>query len=159
MEILFRSIRRFILDAVLFLWGLPQELVGLGVFLVLKARDRDAVIYSYNPEHAPGKGITAFVLVTGSGWGGFSLGRHIVICREMLAFCQIDVHGQITVSNRYISHEYGHTLQSAILGPAYFIVARYSISWAAWYILKGRKGDYYSYWSEAWADDLGGVRK
>ena len=63
-------------------------------------------------------------------------------------------------NRKLVSHEYGHTLESLILGPLYLpIIGLPSLIWAqskrlgsAW--RKGQK-DYYAFYPEKWANRLG----
>ena len=64
------------------------------------------------------------------------------------------------LSERLLVHEYGHTVQSLMLGPLYLIlIALPSALWCSLPYCKKkreRKGiSYYSFFSEKWADRLG----
>ena len=62
----------------------------------------------------------------------------------------------------YIKHEYGHTLQSKILGPLYlFVIGLPSLIWAGCFedYRKENKISYYDFYTEKWADKLGGVNR
>jgi hypothetical protein len=75
--------------------------------------------------------------------GGISLGRHIILNRK---YRNDDDEKR---------HEWGHTRQSMMLGWLYLIVIGLpSIIWAS-----RRRRDYYSFWTERWADRLGGVNR
>ena len=59
-------------------------------------------------------------------------------------------------------HEEGHRKQSKMLGPLYLIVIGLpSLIWATLHSTVGRLGavDYYSFYTERWADRLGGVKR
>lgn len=61
-----------------------------------------------------------------------------------------------------LQHEYGHSLQSAILGPLYLLVIGIpSILWAGLgQGYRNRTGaNYYSFYTERWADKLGKVER
>ena len=66
------------------------------------------------------------------------------------------------VNEDFINHEKGHQKQSRILGPLYlFVIAIPSLLWAAFglgYRKKYNKS-YYWFYTEAWADKLGGVER
>ena len=67
-------------------------------------------------------------------------------------------------SERLIRHEYGHSLQSVILGPLYLlIIGLPSYIWANCESAgkKWRSGEcsYFDYWTGRWADRLGGVKR
>jgi hypothetical protein len=89
--------------------------------------------------------------------GGLSLSNHIFLPRS--AFAQ----GPVTDWKfNYIHHEYGHTRQSHALGPFYLLVVGLpSIIWAGCF--KGYREkhniSYYSFYTEACADKLGGVKR
>lgn len=61
-----------------------------------------------------------------------------------------------------IMHEYGHTRQSMLLGPLYLLVIGLpSFIWAGCfdnYRSKHNKS-YYDFYTESWADKLGGVER
>lgn len=57
-----------------------------------------------------------------------------------------------------LAHEYGHFLQHLVLGPAYHLVVGLpSLAHAVWWEARGRRGSYFRFYTEAWADDWGGV--
>lgn len=59
-----------------------------------------------------------------------------------------------------LKHEYGHTIQSKILGPLYLLVIGLpSIIWAGCFkkYREKNKISYYSLYTEKWANKLGGV--
>ena len=79
--------------------------------------------------------------------GGVSLGRYIFVSSR----CSLQT----------VQHERGHQKQSLMLGPLYlFIIGLPSFLWAT---LKAgglfKKTDYYSFYTEKWADRLGGVKR
>lgn len=112
----------------LYLWQLPQNLVGLLIRLLYKGEVKHKVA-----------GITFWYCPTFKG--GISLGNMVMLG---------------TKHPNSVRHEYGHQRQSLYLGWLYLIVIGLpSILWATFY--KG--GDYYSFYTESWADKLGGVRR
>lgn len=69
-------------------------------------------------------------------------------------------HTKEELSRRLLVHEYGHTIQSLILGPLYLIVI--GIPSTLWgflpYCNKKREKEklsYFSFYTESWANDLG----
>lgn len=128
-------------------WELPQSVLALVVFLWLKLTGRKLVrIYGNTP------GVVAFRVLS---WGrGVSLGRFVYISDHFL-------------THKVVMHEYGHSLQSRILGPLYlFVVGLPSITQNILGIVlsKGFKRDgyakrYYQRFPEDWADKLGGVKR
>lgn len=120
-----------IVEILLWIWQAPQNLVGL-VFRLI-----------YGWPNALFRGVP--VVVSNRFPGGISLGRTIVVKRPY--FSDPDTWG----------HEYGHTRQSLYLGPLYlFVVGIPSLLWA-WYWTPNRGVSYYSFYTEKWADKLGGV--
>ncbi len=114
-------------------WGLAQNVVGLLVFLVLgRGRRR----YRFR---------TALV----SEWalrGGLSLGAFVFVPEGS--------------DRSLVVHEYGHTIQSLILGPLYLpLIGLPSLVWANVPALRTRRRtqgiSYYSFWPERWANVLG----
>ena len=113
-------------------WGLPQTLIGLGIFLACRARGRNSFLME-----------TAVC----TEWGrndGVSLG--------LFFFCP--EHGGIHL------HEYGHTFQSLMLGPLYLLfVSLPSLLWAGLPVFERRRRErqipYSRLYCEAWADRLG----
>lgn len=87
-------------------WGLPQTLIGAALFMTHR-----------KDEHFDYNGARATV------WdkdAGVSLGRYIFVPRS--------INGR--ADDFLLDHEYGHTLQSLILGPFYRIfVGAPSILW------------------------------
>ena len=64
--------------------------------------------------------------------------------------------------DRLLAHEYGHTLQSLLLGPLYLLVIGLpSVIWAWLPALERRRQrkhiSYYDFYTERWADRWGGV--
>lgn len=84
-------------------------------------------------------------------WGynsGISLGDYIIVPRG--------------ANENYINHERGHTKQSYMLGWLYlFVIGIPSIVWNVCFREYRRKHNvsYYSFYTEAWADKLGGVKR
>ena len=118
-------------------WQLPQNLVGLVFGWFLKGKRRHGNLPGF-PEDIR--------LVTASNmYGGISLGNFV--------YCRAPVY------DRMVRHEYGHCRQSRILGPFYLLVIGLpSLLWALWWT-PGRSVGYYSFFTERWADRLGGVKR
>lgn len=121
-----------LLSILLYLWQLPQNLLGLLFLFVLKGETRHRLgsIRFYFLDAFP---------------GGITLGEYIIVG---------------TKQDLTVRHEFGHVLQSRMLGPLYLIVIGLpSLLWA-WLgdrIASGKS--YYWFYAEAWADRLGGVRR
>lgn len=133
-----------------FIWELPQNVVGAIVKKVCKAeydsKYKDANIYTWKIS------------------GGLSLGKYIFVPFSTPA-AVIDglIKSNPTKQQlEYIKHEYGHTIQSKYLGWFYLpVISLPSLIWAGcfeWYREKTGKS-YYDFYTESWANKLGGVEK
>lgn len=116
----------------LYLWQLPQHLVGLFLLLMIrgeaKHKFQNISYYFYDPFP-----------------GGISLGNYMIIGHKW---------------SQTIKHEYGHSLQSKILGPFYLLVIGIpSLIWAGLYgsLIPETKNGYYRFYTEKWADKLGKI--
>lgn len=122
-------------DVLLYLWQLPQNLIGLLLLKILEPEDaydfEDVRLY-YSTQMR----------------GGISLGRYIII--------RTGIHDYTGKTER---HELGHTIQSRYLGWFYIpVIGIPSLLWAAWWN-PCRKVSYYWFYTERWADHLGGVQR
>lgn len=127
--------KRFLFVFVQWTYALPQTLAGLFVLL-----------YFHFIRKSP---VSRHRLAVRCGWprrDGLSLGMFIFTAED--------------VSPAIRDHEYGHSLQSLILGPLYLpVIGLPSLVWAnarrasrPW--RSGRK-DYYAFYPERWANRLG----
>jgi len=118
-----------ILHFFIFIWTLPQNLLGLTLIIIyglpFKTKYKSAYIYDKFPAE------------------GISLGYFILF----------DDY-EHTVSEADIKHEYGHFIQNLIFGPLYLLVI--GIFSELNYRFHFSKS-YYNFWTEKWADRLGGV--
>ena len=121
---------------VLCIWQLPQNLLGLLLMLILQGETR----------HRLGS-IRFYYLKTFPG--GVTLGEYIFV----------GIKQDLTVR-----HEFGHVMQSRYLGPLYLLVIGLPSLLHAW--LNGAIGccdrhpeGYYHFYTESWADRLGGVKR
>lgn len=118
-----------------YLWELPQNLIGLGLSFIYKY---DELIPYGNKQIRYCKKFP----------GGISLGNYVFVG---------------TKKKDIIKHEYGHTIQSKLLGPLYlFIIGIPSIVWASIYgtkLVPETKNGYYKFYTERWADKLGQVER
>lgn len=131
-------------DIILYIWQLPQNLVGLIVLAWLSLRKR--VFTHVRPDWA--KGATLYYV---DGFdGGLSLGRHIFLNSKY-----INRDGLMEL------HEYGHTRQSKMFGPLYlFVIGIPSAIWAVcWGAKKNNPQPYESFYTERWADELGCINR
>ncbi len=101
-----RKLKRGAYTAAQWTWGLPQTMIGAALFMAHRKNEH----FDYN-------GARATVWDKDSG---VSLGRYIFVPRSRSG----------KVDDFLLDHEYGHTLQSLILGPFYLIfVGAPSILW------------------------------
>lgn len=120
-----------------FTWGILQNIMGL--FLLIKYRKCKKKWF-----HG------ALIIYHNENWGGISMGMFIVINgnRKEKWITETKVH------------EYGHCIQTLILGPLYlFVVGIPSFIWcnAKKYITlrKEKQVSYFDFYPERWANYLG----
>ena len=127
---------RILLQALLYAWQLPQNLLGL---LVIAFTRPSAAI--------PCSDCYSVVRASYRMRGGISLGRYAIISTSQCTTCTI-------------RHELGHCRQSRMLGPLYLIVIGLpSIIWAALHSRLAPRKSYYWFYTERCADRLGGVER
>lgn len=137
-------------EAALYIWQLPQNIAGLIVILIYKP---DVKFVASNGN-----------LVYFSKWmpGGISLGKYSVIDKDYYTYYGKSDEKK-TMELDVTKHEaLGHGTQSRILGPLYLpIVGLQSIVWAWLYgsVIPYTKNGYYRFWTEKWADKLGGITR
>ena len=121
---------KYFLSVLLYVWQLPQNILGEVLALCYGAgKGRDY------------RGVKMHYSNTIPG--GISLGRHIIL------------NDRYRHDDKEKKHEWGHTRQSLLLGWLYlFVVGIPSIIWAS-----RHRRDYFSFWTERWADRLGGVKR
>ena len=124
-----------IAEILLYAWQLPQNLLGLLLVLILQpeeAYDMDGCRLYYATRMR----------------GGISLGRYVIVRSWMKDY-----------TGNTERHELGHAKQSRMLGWFYlFVIGIPSLLWAAWWN-EGRNKSYYAFYTERWADTLGGVNR
>lgn len=122
-------------------WGLLQTLCGFVVFLA----NRSAPHFAYR-----GAVITR--------WGSkasVSLGMFVFVAGEAFS-----AKANSQMGLRLLVHEYGHSIQSLILGPLYLpVVGLPSLLWARLPVFvharQKNRISYFSFYTEKWADRLG----
>lgn len=128
-------------------WGILQTLLG---FLVFLAHFREKH-YLYHGA-----------IVTGWKYSASaSIGLFLFIATEQnTGKKQKNDTPLAELSERILIHEYGHTIQSLLLGPLYLVVI--GVPSVLWCFLpwckKKRENEqisYYSFYTEKWADRLG----
>lgn len=127
-------------------WGILQNLIGLGIFLW----------HIKNPHF-----LYHGAVVTEWASDNLSLGMGMFIF--MRKSCEGEDTAELSENGDYVktlAHEYGHTIQSLILGPLYLLVI--SIPSGLWCNLpqadcyrRKNKVSYYEFYPEKWADRLG----
>ena len=128
-------------------WGFLQSLLGFFVFLC-HIKDRHyfyhgAIITEWQPKSS------------------VSLGLFIFITKEPYFYEKLkDEYSMGELSSRLRVHEYGHTIQSLILGPLYLIII--GIPSTLWGFMpnlnrkrREEKLSYFSFFTEKWANQLG----
>lgn len=117
-----------------FTWSLIQNIVGFIALLYVKLTHKNYTITRYKK---------AYVIDTHYGFGDVSLGMFIFLR---------------STPKEDVMHEYGHTIQSMILGPAYLLII--GLPSFLWCRFGNYKGDqYYNFPTEKWADKLGRVQR
>lgn len=134
-------------NILLYVWQLPQNLLGLLL----------TIIYRPEKKLISSNGNIACFSKTMSG--GISLGKYSIISNSYITRCKSD---EDILNLDVTKHEaLGHGTQSRYLGPLYLLVIGLpSIVWASIYPSKRfpyTKNGYYKFYTEKWADKLGGV--
>ena len=119
-------------------WGILQNIVGSCIYLFFRIKGCPHFKYQ-------GALVTLWNIKSGS----MSMGRYLFMDPSWKPY-----------NHRLLSHEYGHTIQSLMLGPLFlFVVGIPSILWAGLpYFEKMRKEkhmSYYDAYQEKWANHLG----
>ena len=123
--------KKVFLTIVNWTWCLPQQLAGFILKIITKAK-KSGDHYEYNVEN-----------------GSISLGNYIFLC---------PAHWN---DKETLKHEKGHTIQSYILGWLYLIIIGLpSLIWCNCFERYREKHNisYYSFYTEKWANKLGGVK-
>jgi len=136
---------RLLVASLFLFWELPQNIVGAITFFNLK-RLRKVKAVSYEKDR--------FFIETPHR--GVSLGTFIFWTKRSNRYSHL--------KNDCKMHEYGHSIQSRLLGPLYLLIVGIPsimrFFYSAWYVK--RKGsdwqNYYAGFPENWADKLGGVK-
>ena len=125
--------------------GILQTFLGLIMFMIhFKSQH-----YSYHGA----------IITEWNDKSSMSLGLFVFVTSE--PFFAKKYEGQISVdelSNRLLVHEYGHTIQSLILGPLYLIVIGIPSTVWGFVGVKKRKNEqlpYGAFFTEGWANRLG----
>lgn len=123
------------------LWQLPQNLIGLLIKIICKTplytTYKDAKVYTWKLR------------------SGISLGQYVFLPYK-------DVNPENFYVQQDIKHEYGHCIQSKYLGWLFLlIIGLPSLIWAGCFKKHREKTgkSYYDFFTESWADSLGGVER
>ena len=130
----------------LFLWQLPQNIVG--AFCIFKYNNYDIKFSS--------KGEPIEIYYKKWFGSGVSLGDIVILDNK---YYKPDRYSKIVMDT--IRHEHGHQIQSRILGPLYLpIIGLLSLLGnIVFRIFKIKSKYYYKLPWEWWADKLGGVKR
>lgn len=135
---------KLILRLLLYIWELPQNVLGLIFLMYFKSKKNNLTFER--------KGTRLFVKAPIA----ISLGSYI--------FWNLDLENKIFILNNVNKqHEYGHSIQSIILGPLYLaiigITSSLRAAFARYYFTKHkcRWMNYYKGFPENWADKLAKV--
>lgn len=127
-----RKFLKVILFLFLFIWELLQNFAG---FLYLKLSK-----YKFTVKYFPNGNTQIKYYYAKEFPGGLTLGEFI-----------------FTNGPQHVKHEKGHVIQSRILGPLYLpFIGLNSIMHAALHDCKAHGKEYDHFWTEKWADHLGG---
>lgn len=129
-------------------WGLPQSMLGAGVYLYYK-----------NAPHATFYGASVTIWPHRSS---MSLGMFLFISEELFdtPSAKKEPFQEGSFARRLLVHEYGHSIQSLMFGPLYLAtVGLPSMLWANLPTFqkyrKRNRRSYYSVYPEKHADKLG----
>lgn len=129
----------FWVDIFLFLWQLPQNIIGI-IWLNIN------LIFYYGISHIKTINDNIYVYELPANTGSVSLGKYIIVSKYR--------------NDLTIQHEYGHCKQSMYLGPLYLIVIGIpSIIWASIYPYLNTNKSYYWLFCEKWADKLANIKR
>jgi hypothetical protein len=118
------------MSILMYIWQLPQNLLGLLFLLFIRGEEKHSL------------GGISFYYSKGFN-GGISLGKYIIVGRK---------------SETTIRHEYGHCLQSQMLGPLYLLVIGLPSLIHAW-LCDCHNHSYYDFYTERWANKLVGLSR
>lgn len=128
-------------------WGALQTLLGLAHFLVY-------IRYPHCWYHGA-------VVTRWRCKASVSLGLFVFVTEEFPYYERFaDCMTRQQLAERLLVHEYGHTIQSLLLGPVYLLVIGIpSAIWGFWPALSRRRKtqqiSYFSFFTEKWANAWG----
>jgi hypothetical protein len=136
--------RKNLTRALLLVWELPQNVLGLMLYGIQRARG-NVKLTRLERER--------IMVEVGGSVGAVSLGLFVFYTQEDNQYVPVGLENK--------DHEYGHSIQSRWLGPLYLPVVgipsemRVVYAFAYRHITGKRWGGYYSGFPEDWADRLG----
>ncbi|MHC1705979.1 MAG: hypothetical protein AB9842_00515 [Bacteroidales bacterium] len=140
--------RKFFVSSLLFVWQLPQNILGISLLIFLKIwKGTVKIEFSRNRFFIP-----SFFSV--------SLGLFIFYQPSAADFGHPDFNFDLTKE-----HEYGHSIQSQLLGPLYlFVIGLPSLLWAIYFQSRYKKNNahgelYFKAYTEKWADKLAKIKR
>lgn len=125
-------------------WGILQTLLGFILFLI-----------NIKSKHFIYHGA---IITRIKGSTSISLGLFAFVALDLPKDKRTDNRiPDAEVESRTMVHEYGHTIQSLILGPLYLLVIGIPSSIWAIYMAKQKdnRKSFYSFYTEKWANHLG----
>lgn len=118
-----------------YFWQLPQLIAAFIYYWYLKSKDE--ILDTCTCQGA-------IVFIKRKSCGSVTLGSHIFLSPM--------------ATDTTVRHEWGHTRQSLILGPLYLIVIGIpSVIWASIHKKIAPNTSYFDFFTEKWADKLGGI--
>ena len=126
-------------------WGVIQSGIGFILFLLFLNKPH----YWYKGSIVTIDAVKKDIPLS----GGVSLGIFI--------FITSNIKKEQASESRLVNHEYGHSLQSILLGPLYLLIVGIpSMVWNMFFKNYRRKHniDYYSFFVERWADKWGKIK-
>lgn len=143
-----KKIINILINILLYIWQLPQNIGGLFVLLFT------------HPEKKIKMDNGNMLYITDKLYGGISLGKYSIINSDYIKNCKTDEDIKTLDVSKH--EAIGHGTQSRYLGPLYLIVIGLpSVIWASLYgnikCFPYTKNGYYVFYTEKWADKLGGV--
>lgn len=128
-------------------WGLPQTLLGLVLMLLHRGDER----FLYHGA----------VVTRWQGRASMSVGPFVFLTAD--PFFADKFAGQYTrkeLSDRLLVHEYGHTIQSLLLGPLYLVIIGVGSTLWGWLpvcnrMRREKQVSYFAFFTERWANACG----
>ena len=124
---------KYIRNLILFIWQLPQHLLAILYIGYLVMMCKDLGVDSRYKQA---------IVIPCVMRGAVTLGCYVFV-------------GLNSEYRKTVKHELGHTIQSKILGPLYLPTV--GICSGLHCMFHNRKNNYYDFWTERWANRLGGI--